>query len=397
MKVLQLNTSDVGGGAEAVALTLHRNLLERSIAAKLAVGWKRSRNHGISELGRSDTRFGLFKGLQRRFADSAGLQGVISLRSLASLDEAWDAIIIHNIHGGYLDLSAVGWLAQRGPVFLVMHDRWLLSGHCAHPLACERWRSGCGSCPLLEIPVAVPRDATRFNLWNKKRALLKIPFTLTSPARWLLELVKESYLSSKASKHVPNPVDTDTFFPGDQASARKLLGLSSDRPIIFLPIRNAWLNSLKDWPTFAASLRHIADLEPMVVTFGESRPPVDGKDLSLRTDMPSPLDMATLYRACDLVAYPTLAETAPVVLLEAGASGARVVTTDIAGCRELVDAGDLGSLAAPGDSEDFADKLREGLTAPHVIDQDRRRDFIAEHSTPSVVDQWLHLIKGARL
>jgi hypothetical protein len=42
----------------------------------------------------------------------------------------------HNLHGGYFDLARRVVSARKATVPL--HDMWLLTGHCAHALACER-------------------------------------------------------------------------------------------------------------------------------------------------------------------------------------------------------------------------------------------------------------------
>jgi hypothetical protein len=54
---------------------------------------------------------------------------------------------------------------------LTLHDAWLLSGHCAHSFDCQRWKTGCGECPDLDVYPASPRDATACN-WRRKREIL---------------------------------------------------------------------------------------------------------------------------------------------------------------------------------------------------------------------------------
>ncbi|MCS6814013.1 MAG: glycosyltransferase, partial [Cyanobacteria bacterium] len=86
-----------------------------------------------------------------------------------------DIIHCHNLHGsgfgrGYFDLRALAWLSRRCPIVLSLHDAWLLSGHCAHSFECDRWRTGCGSCPDLTIPPPIPRDATAYN-WQRKQQI----------------------------------------------------------------------------------------------------------------------------------------------------------------------------------------------------------------------------------
>ena len=47
-----------------------------------------------------------------------------------------------------------------------------------------------------------------------------------------------------------------------------------------------------------------------------------------------------LLRRCHLFILPSFYEGLPLVLLEALASGCRIITTDLSGCRELLDAAD---------------------------------------------------------
>ncbi len=76
----------------------------------------------------------------------------------------------HNLHGNYFDLRALPALCQAAPLVLTLHDAWLLAGHCAHSMGCERWRTGCGNCPDLGVYPAVRRDATANTLSPTARA-----------------------------------------------------------------------------------------------------------------------------------------------------------------------------------------------------------------------------------
>ena len=47
----------------------------------------------------------------------------------------------HNLHGFYFDLRFLPRLSQQIPVILNLRDTWLLTGHCAHFMDCERWKN----------------------------------------------------------------------------------------------------------------------------------------------------------------------------------------------------------------------------------------------------------------
>lgn len=67
--------------------------------------------------------------------------------------------------------------------------------------------------------------------------------------------------------------------------------------------------------------------------------------------------MPELMRSVHLVCLPSYREGAAKVLLEAAASGRAIVTTDVPGCREAVEAGESGLLVPPRDPDALADAL----------------------------------------
>src|SRR3546814_10331965 len=73
----------------------------------------------------------------------------------------------HNLHGGYFDLRELARFSKLLPVVLTLHDEWAYTGHCAYTFGCERWRSGCGQCPHLDVSPSIRRDASAAN-WTAK-------------------------------------------------------------------------------------------------------------------------------------------------------------------------------------------------------------------------------------
>lgn len=65
-------------------------------------------------------------------------------------------------------------------------------------------------------------------------------------------------------------------------------------------------------------------------------------------------DMPALYHSVDAVVLPSYREGLPKGLIEAGACGLPLVTTDVPGCREVVTDGVDGLLVPPGDAEALA-------------------------------------------
>lgn len=75
-------------------------------------------------------------------------------------------------------------------------------------------------------------------------------------------------------------------------------------------------------------------------------------------------DMRAIFCESQIVCLPSYHEGLPKALLEAAASGCGIVTTDIPGCREIVQHGETGWLVPPRNAEALAEALREAILLP---------------------------------
>jgi glycosyltransferase involved in cell wall biosynthesis len=75
-------------------------------------------------------------------------------------------------------------------------------------------------------------------------------------------------------------------------------------------------------------------------------------------------DMPALFRSVDVVVLPSYREGLPKGLIEAGASGCALVTTDVPGCREVVSDGKDGLLVPARDAPALADAVGRLLADP---------------------------------
>jgi len=400
LHIVQVNTVDVAGGAAKVARKLHEKFRERGHRSTLVVGLKQSSDPDVVEIDNRDAGRG-FRGRASRILEARGhqyldLPGSHRVPDLIGGD--WDVLHAHNLHGGYFDLAALSDLSRRAPLVLTMHDMWLVTGHCGYSCGCDRWEIGCGTCPDLTLYPAIPRDATGPNLKRKARVLGDTSLTVTSPARWALDLAGASYLRSKAARHIPNPVDTHVFRPGDKRAARRTLGLPEDRPIILLPARLAFDNEYKAAWMLEEAVGALRDRHVLGVAFGaESEEPRDG--LRILAESFDEAWVAEAYRAADVVVYPSRAETSPLAIIEAFATGRPVVATKVGGVSELLDDGRNGLLVEPGDAAGFARAVRTLLDSPELAEglgEAGLNDVRERHDLDDVVDAWLALYEELR-
>lgn len=264
-------------------------------------------------------------------------------RMLKVLPRSPDLIHLHNLHGGYFDLRALSDLSASLPVAITLHDAWLLSGHCAHSLGCERWRIGCGSCPDLDIYPSVQRDATARNWTRKRDIFLNSRLHVATPSTWLADKVRDSILASGLAdlKVIPNGVDLEIFRPRDPRAARAELGIPPEETVLLFVGSDGGPSGFKDLTTAEEAAARAAahlDRELALVVLGAEAPERRKGRARIRfvPFQSDPATVARYYQAADLHLHAARADTFPSTVLEALACGTPVVATSVGGIPEQI-------------------------------------------------------------
>jgi glycosyltransferase involved in cell wall biosynthesis len=375
LRILQVSTADVAGGAEKVACDLFHTYRARGHDTWLAVGRKITDDPRVLLIPGGDTRSGRttawasvrsrLRPVARRMPAASSVSqllravakphGVENMRRgvedfdfpgtwrlLEMAGQMPDIVHCHNLHGSYFDLRALPWLSSRVPVVATLHDAWLLSGHCALSFDCDRWKIGCGHCPDLTIYPAVKRDATAYN-WERKRSIYAdSKLYVATASRWLMDRVSESMLapSVAGARIIPNGVDVSVFHPADRHLARQQLGMPQQGAVLLFTAHGVRRNIWKDYHTMQAAVALVrSDLEGQNVLFvavGEDVPAARTGEGGIRfvpyEDDPSMV--ATYYCAADIYLHAAKAETWGLTITEALACGTPVVATAVGGIPE---------------------------------------------------------------
>jgi glycosyltransferase involved in cell wall biosynthesis len=231
---------------------------------------------------------------------------------------------------------------------------------------------------LLGVPAVVKLHGSDINLVAKlpgPRRLLSwaLPRAarVVAVSKPLAEEVVALGVARERVAVVMNGVDGELFKPRDRAAARAELGLPEGPVAVYvgnlkpekgiLDLANAW----------ASVQRHVPDATLAIVGGGPLRDEV-ARIVGDRAMLvgPQPHERVTTWMAaCDVLVLPSHAEGTPNVVLEALASGRRVVATSVGGVPDLITDARLGALVPSKDPGALADALVLALRQPYDPDE----------------------------
>ena len=388
LRILQVSATDLGGGAAGSAWNLFTAYRQRGLESWLAVGTKLSSDNNVFAIQNEQYRptwtrmcrqvqaigagsplkplthlFGklAWLGEPRRLVERyLGIEDFHfpgTSRLLDLLPRYPTIVHCHNLHSNYFDLSVLPWLSRQVPVVINLRDSWLLSGHCAYSLGCDRWKTGCGSCKNISAYPSITRDAAAYN-WRRKRDIYaRSRLYVTTISSWLLEEVHASMLKGIKYRIIPNAIDFAVFYSGDRIAARNELKLPLNAKIVLL-IAHSMYKDLITMEAAVASIRK-SDIAQDLIFLCLGR---NGEDRSLGQGYihylgieRDPYRMALYYRASDVYIHAAKAEAFGKAVIEAMACGTPVVATAIGGIPELIENGITGFLTDDHDSSHIAE------------------------------------------
>lgn len=376
MNIVLIHAADKGHGAERAVMTLHKSLLALGHRSRLLVGSKRGDEPEVYEIPRERAIPGLLR-ITRWMERRLGWQNFYApwFRNLHRvIGRDVDVVHLHSLWTmtyGYADLTGIARLARRYPTVITLHDAWMLTGHCACPIRCQRWLSGCGKCPDLARQAPIARDSTAFNWKRKWRAVQRSPLHVTAVSTWLKNQVHTSPIFERKPVHVVhNSVDTSVFHPGDRAEARRELGAPPNAKVVLLAgqaiegIRQGIAQHA------AHALNRLTERGITALLVGHSAERVAETIKGASVVLPfqdTPEAMARCYRAADLTVVPSEYETFGLVAAESVCCGTPVVAFATGGLTDVIQPGICGWLAPTGNTEELAAAISQAFDRPEEL------------------------------
>ena len=367
LNVLHISAMDNVGGSGRSAYRVHAGLKRLGARSRMFVGWKSAdADEDVDLIGAH--KLWVADRIVDRLTQRLSLQYLGYPSSFALRFRRWfreaDVVQLYNTHGGYFSHMALPFLSSQRPVVWRLSDMWAMTGHCVYSYECERWKTGCGSCPILADYPALRHDRTAL-LWRIKHQVYRRSFlTIVAPSRWIAGLAQESPLMRDFPVHViPNGLDVNVFRPIPQRAAREVLGLDPEKRFILFGAHYA-SERRKGGLLLTQALEQLASAGQIsieLLVIGRDAQQWEGLSrFPVRSLGPLHDDqlLATVYSAADVFVLPTMADNSPNGIIESMACGTPVVSFGVGGVPELVRHLETGYLAKPQDATDLAKGLQ---------------------------------------
>jgi len=365
MKILIVSTYDSHGGAPRAARRLHSALLEIGHESKMLVFQKLSDDYTIigptSRLERVTNFFRIYIDaipikLRRKKPESLFSVGLLPNATLIQKINRLkpDLVHLHWIGGGMLRFEDIENI--KAPIVWTLHDNSPFTGGCHIMWDCEKYKDSCGACPRLFS--VKENDLSRWIIQRKlKHSQYLQKAIIVGVSQWISRCAKESKVFSRNRVNtIPNPLNTNIYYPIPKQMARNLFQLPQERRLVLFGAISSTSDINKGFRELCVALDLIkTDVD--IVIFGASAPealPSLPHKIHYAGILYDDQSLAILYSACDVVVVPSRQESFGQTASEAMSCGTPVVAFATTGLLDIVDHKINGYLAEPFNSLDLA-------------------------------------------
>ncbi len=290
--------------------------------------------------------------LDRRLA-RRGVDNITNISSMLWDFSGFDIIHLHGIEQSWFNLYKLLPLDHHHQLVLTLHMKNIGTGGCAGPemWACDRWRQGCGQCPM----AAAEHwwwDGTGFTFNRRKNILNDVDLTLIALNQWMVQFAQESEILKKHPVvQIPNGIDTDFFRPLDKSKCREAFGLPLDKKLI-LTVSPSFPGTRRQFHLYSQILgmfrEHYTGQDVALVLVGGGLRSVEHIVREIETLLPvyqfktidNETELIQLYNCADVYMYRSMVDNQPNVILEAMACGLPIVGTGVGGVPEMISSGE---------------------------------------------------------
>lgn len=338
MKVIHLCTPKKGGAANAafrISNALEKEDVESSVLTEeeilpryhvLTRLWLKIKNRLYSKLIKSHA-------VSYYTDDLAG-------SCLTRLQEIKDADIIHLhwVSEGLLDLKGLKRLLKLGkPIVWTLHDMHPFTGGCHYDGNCNKYKDSCGACPVLSS--TKKRDFSTFNQKKKIETIARYgnKMLIVGCSKWMAACASQSQIMRELRCiNIPNCINADIFKPIEQAFARKMLNVNTNKKIILFGAMNSMSDQRKGFPLLKKTLNILDSSEYALAVFGGTTDEISDFEIFNLGYFNDELSLSLVYNIADVFVAPSVQENLANTVMEALSCGTPVTAFDIGGMPDMI-------------------------------------------------------------
>ena len=370
MNVLHINNTDLTG-ARFNGHDMQIELNKRGIPTKQIVMDKRGNNANTLKLI-NDFEEPALRNMCIEYETKTSVQSLVYPYGWRLLEhpefKKADIVHYHLIHNRLLSLTSLPDLFRAKPSIYTIHDSWIFSGHCVHSLGCDKWKTGCGGCPDLNISFKMEKDNTNM-MWNiKKETLSKQNFDIVVASQYMLKMVKESPITQNNQNiHlIPFGINLELFTQNrKREEVRKSFGIPPDSFVIFFR-SDIW--EFKGLDVIKNMLDILKPSKSVVLfTVGHNDLLTDYKEkytIMQKGWVNNEELMAQFYCACDVFLMPSWAEAFGLMAIETMASSRPIIVMDGTSLPDVTFAPDCGISIKRGDAVAMKEAIERLMQNP---------------------------------
>lgn len=395
MKIVYVNNTDLPGRIFN-GYNLMNSLNEMGHECNQLVLQKVSSNRNVEEIISKKEKYisFLLKNLEMEIGAIDLLYPYFHQIALSESFQSADIVHYQLLHNRMLSMYDLRRMLTIKKAVWTLHDPWLFTGHCVHPMACEQWKSGCKACSR-QYDASFPLyHNTAGQMWEiKRRQLENLDIDVVVSTDFMLRYVKNSPITAHFTKvhKIPFGVDLGRIKNYEKAEAKRVLGIPETN--IVIGIRDEE-NEIKGTHFFVEAMKQINPEGVAVLTIGHGKTvkALENDFFCLELGWQNDLEMMDrFYSAVDIFVMPSLAESFGLMAIEAMAHECAVVCFKGTVLEEITDAGVCGLAADYKNADALADKIKQLLTGKEereargkqgrrlVSERYRYEDYVKKH------------------
>lgn len=298
---------------------------------------------------------------------------------------------------GQVPMERVGKLLDEGKsIVWTLHDMWPFTAGCHYSGHCDRYLTGCRSCPAVK-PMFQNLAAKSFQVKQDVFAKTRKNLVFVAPSEWMKSKAKSSFLlANQRIEVIPNPVaSVDTKALASSSEFKSQLGVSGDSFLVVFSAANLG-DKRKNLSEVIEALVSLNRLKPelrlVLLLVGGGSPP-ESKDLPIKhLGFLVGDDLKSAIANSDVAVNFSKDENLSMAGIEAMALGTPLVVLNSGGNPELVSDSKTGYLVQ--DVNELQTRISELASNQSLVTQmglAATKDFSSRFEASVVARRYLDL------